>query len=241
MKKLLLLFLVTAFSINLFAQRDSTLDNQLSKKEIAEGWRLLFDGNTLDDWRTYKNVTGSSWKVVDGMICSTKPEGNTNPDLITDAEFENFELHVDWKISAQGNSGIMYLVTEEYANAFESGPEYQLIDDDGFPEKIEDWQKTGANYAMNVPMVRAIKQPGEWNHTVIIVNKGHVEHWLNGEKVVEYEIGSTAWIKAKEESKWNEDKGYAKAKAGHIAFQASHSHVENTGVCFKNIKIKNLK
>lgn len=232
---------LSAFTAPYHITGDSTLDNQLSKKEIKEGWQLLFDGRTLEDWRTYKSETGSSWKVVEGMICSTKPEGDKNPDLISEATFENFELQVDWKISPQGNSGIMYLVTEAYDHPFESGPEYQLIDDEGFPEKIEDWQKTGANYAMNVPMVKAIKAPGEWNHTVIIVKKGHVEHWLNGKKVVEYELWTDAWKKAKAASKWKDAAGYGMSKSGHIAFQASHSGVENSGVCFKNIKIKALK
>lgn len=250
MKKFLLTtlcFVIAAVSVKTFATphytaiKDSAMENQLSKKERKDGWQLLFNGQSLDNWRIYKNETGSSWKVQDGMICSTKPAGNSNPDLISNAMYENFELQVDWKISAEGNSGIMYLVTEEYNHPFESGPEYQLIDDDGFPEKIQDWQKTGANYAMNVPMVRAIKTPGEWNHTVIIVNKGHVEHWLNGQKVVEYELWSDAWKKAKEEGKWKDAPGYGSAKSGHIAFQASHSNVENTGVCFKNIKIKVLK
>jgi hypothetical protein len=224
---------------NLF--RDSILDNQLSKKEIKDGWQLLFDGQSLDDFRTYKSESGSSWKVVDGMICSTKPEGDKNPDLITNGKYENFELQVDWKISPQGNSGIMYHVTEDYDHPYESGPEYQLIDDDGFPEKIENWQKTGANYAMNPPMIRAIRQPGEWNHTVIIVSKGHVEHWLNGKKVVEYELWTDEWKKHKAEGKWKDAPGYGAAKSGYLAFQASHSGVENTGVCFKNIKIKILK
>ena len=222
-------------------EQDSALDNQLSKKEIQQGWQLLFNGQSLGDWRTYKNETGSSWKVQDGMICSTKPEGDKNPDLITNAMYENFELQVDWKISPQGNSGIMYRVTEDYEYPFQSGPEYQLADDDGFPEKLEAWQKTGASYAMKVPMVNAAKKPGEWNHTVILVSKGHVEHWLNGQKVVEYEMWSDMWFKAKASGKWKDAPGYGMAKRGYIAFQASHSNVENSGVCFKNIKIKVLK
>jgi hypothetical protein len=104
---------------------------------------------------------------------------------------------MDWKISPKGNSGIMYLVTEQYDNTYQSGPEYQLIDDNGFPEHIEEYQKTGANYAMQAPGVSAAKAPGEWNHTMIIVNKGHVEHWLNGKKLLEYQIGSDEWKKQK--------------------------------------------
>lgn len=222
-----------------YAGIDTTADNQLTKKEKKEGWKLLFSGSSLDGFRTYKNEDGS-WSVKNGAICSEKPVSKGNPDLITTDEYENFELAIDWKISPQGNSGIMYMVTEQYDHPYESGPEYQLIDDKGFPEKIENWQTTGAAYAIKPPSVSAAKTPGEWNHTVIIVNKGHVEHWLNGQKVVEYELWSDSWKQAKANGKWKDDAGYGASKTGHIAFQASHSGVDNSGVCFKNIKIKLL-
>ncbi len=219
-------------------QRDTSINNQLTKKEKATGWMLLFDGNTLNGWRTFKNEKGS-WKASDGMLCSrSADEGNA--DLITDSVYTNFELDIDWKISPEGNSGILYMVTEDYDHSYLSGPEYQLIDDDGFPEKIQDWQKTGANYAMQPPSVKAANKPGEWNHTKIIVNNGHVEHWLNEKKVVEYDIWSDAWKKQKAAAKWKDDVGYAASKTGHIALQSSHSNVETSGICFRNIKIKKL-
>ena len=108
----------------------------------------MFDGKTMNGWRTYKNAKGS-WKVLDGILCSSSADEG-NADLITDGVYKNFELSIDWKLSPEGNSGIMYLVTEDYEDAFLSGPEYQLIDDEGFPEKIEDWQKTGANLCENL-------------------------------------------------------------------------------------------
>ena len=217
---------------------DTSGNNMLTQKEMQEGWKLLFNGKTLDGWRTYKNQPGA-WKVNEGELCSER-SGNAHADLITDNEFENFELSIDWKISPKGNSGIMYLVTENYDNAFESGPEYQLIDDDGFPEHIEDYQKTGANYAMQAPAIKAANAPGEWNHTTIIVNKGHVEHWLNGKKVVEYTLGSDEWKKQKAAGKWKDEAGYGEARKGHIALQSAHSDIDNTYICFKNIKIKML-
>jgi len=219
---------------------DTSADNQLTQQEKQEGWKLLFDGKTLHNWRTYKNISGSSWKANDGALCSEKPSGNQNPDLITTDMYQNFQLSIDWKISPQGNSGIMYLVTEDHDQTYESGPEYQLIDNKGFTGQIEENQKAAANYAMQVPAVDATKPPGEWNHGVIIVNKGHVEHWLNGQKVVEYELGSDKWKQQKAAGKWKDEASYGAAKSGHIALQASHSGVANTGVCFKNIKIKVL-
>lgn len=218
-------------------EKDTTI-NQLTQQEKAAGWQLLFDGKTLDGWKTFKNQPGS-WKVTDGMLCSASADAG-NADLLTNGMYENFELDIDWKLSPQGNSGILYLVTEDYDQTYLSGPEYQLIDDDDFPEKIEDWQKTGANYAMNPPAVKAAKKPGEWNTTKIIVNKGHVEHWLNGKKVVEYSLWSDDWKKAKAAGKWKDAAGYAASKSGHIALQSSHSGVETSGICFRNIKIRQL-
>lgn len=167
-------------------------------------------------------------------------KGNKDPqlrhaDLITEQQFENFELEFDWKIAAQANSGVMYLVTEAYASAYLSGPEYQLIDDKGYPAKLEDWQKTGANYAMDPPMLDATKPAGEWNHTRILVNKGHVEHWLNGKKVVDYELWSPTWQQHKAAGKWKDAPGYCASKSGHIALQDHGGEV-----WFRTIKIRKL-
>jgi len=223
---------------NTVMHNDTTIYNQLTQQEKTKGWQLLFDGKTLNGWKTFKDQPGS-WKVTDGMLCSASADAG-NADLLTNGVYENFELDIDWKISPEGNSGILYLVTEDYDQTFLSGPEYQLIDDDGFPEKIEDWQKTGANYAMNPPAIKAAKKPGEWNTTKIIVNKGHVEHWLNGKKVVDYTLWSDEWKKQKAAGKWKDAAGYAASKSGHIALQSSHSNVETSGICFRNIKIQQL-
>ena len=156
-------------------------------------------------------------------------------DMITTGEFENFDLSVDYKISPQGNSGIIYLATEEFPAAYQSGPEYQIIDDKNFPEKLEDWQKSGANYAMNTAPDAAPNEVGEWNTARIVKNGSHVEHWLNGKKIVEYEIGSDDWKKKKAEGKWKDTPGYGVAKKGHFALQDHGSEA-----WFKNIKVKEL-
>jgi hypothetical protein len=218
---------------------DTTTDNQLTQNETQQGWKLLFDGNSLNGWRTYKNEPGS-WNVQGGMLCSERSGDNQHADLITNDMFENFEFSIDWKISPKGNSGIMYLVTEQFDNTYQSGPEYQLIDDDGFTGQIEEYQKTSANYAMQAPTVKAVNPPGTWNTTKIVVNKGHVEHWLNGKKVVEYELWSDEWKKQKAAGKWKDEAGYGASKTGHIALQSAHSNIDKTDICFKNIKIKLL-
>jgi len=223
---------------NTSIMKTDTTINELTEIEKSNGWQLLFDGKTMNGWRTYKNGNGS-WKVLNGILCSSSADAG-NADLMTNGIYKNFELSIDWKISPEGNSGIMYLVTEDYDQSFLSGPEYQLIDDEGFPAKLENWQKTGANYAMDAPLINAANKPGEWNNTKIVVNNGYVEHWLNGQKVVAYTLWDDEWKKKKESGKWKDAPGYAASNAGHIALQSSHSNVEASGICFRNIKIKTL-
>lgn len=233
----LILVLVTVFSVaNVNAQRSN--DNKLSKQEKAEGYHLLFDGKTLDGWRGYKNQSIASWSVSNGVIHCRRGEENygaITADLSTDKQYENFDLSLDWKISPKGNSGILYLVTEDGQYSFESGPEYQIIDDANFPEKLEDWQHTAANYAMN-PAPDAKPNPaGEWNHARIVKKGNHVEHWLNGKKVVAYELHSAEWNKERESGKWKDYPLYGKSNKGYITFQNHGSEV-----WFKNIKIRKL-
>jgi hypothetical protein len=197
----------------------------------------LFDGKTLAGWRSYQHKPVDSWQAGDGMLFNkgNKDQDVKHADLITEKEYENFELSLDWKIAPGSNSGVLYMVTEEFAASYHSGPEYQLIDDTGYPGKLEDWQKTGANYAMDVPMMNATKPAGEWNHTIIKVNKGHVEHWLNGKKVVEYELWTDTWKQHKLSGKWKDTPGYGLAKKGHIALQDHGGEV-----WFRNITIREL-
>lgn len=212
--------------------------NMITESEKAEGWQLLFNGKNLDGWRIYKAKPANSWVVEEGVLhClgSETDKSDKRADLITDKQYENFEFETDWKLAPKGNSGIMYLVTEEFDAPYLSGPEYQIIDDNNFPEKLEDWQKSGADYAMYPPLKMAAKAIGEWNHTRIVVNKGHVEHWLNGEKTADYDMGSDDWKKKKAAGKWKDAPGYGKAKKGHIALQDHGSEI-----WFKNVRIKEL-
>ncbi len=210
----------------------------LSKNETDQGWQLLFDGKTLNGWRTYQNKPSDSWSVKDGSLyCagSTTNKSDMRADLITTQQFENFELSLDWKIAPKGNSGVMYRVTEEFPAAYQSGPEYQLIDDVNFPEKLETWQKTGANYAMDPAPTAAPHPAGEWNHTRIIVNGARVEHWLNDQKIVEYELWTDDWKRKKMEGKWKDAPGYGMARKGFIALQDHGSEA-----WFRNVKLKVL-
>ncbi|MFM7838782.1 MAG: DUF1080 domain-containing protein [Chitinophagaceae bacterium] len=210
-------------------------DNRLSRDERKEGWILLFDGTSLQGWRNFKNRNADSWAVQGGEIVCRETGVKGRADLITDQQFDNFELQIDWKIAPKHNSGIIYRSTEDNGASFESGPEYQLIDDLGYPDPLHDKQLSGANYDMDAPSAKVAKPAGEYNRTRLVVNKNHVEHWLNGVKVVEYELGSALWKQHKEESKWKDVAPYGQSSAGHIALQD-----HGGGVAFKNIKIRKL-
>lgn len=218
-----------------------TAGASLTDAQKAEGWKVLFDGKSLNGWQIFKARKNNTWEVKEGVLhCkplneNAKGDGDERSDLMTSDEFENFEFVCDWKITAKGNSGIIYRATEEFEQPYYSGPEYQLIDDEGYMPKPTDKQLTGAAYDMYATAPKTMKAIGEWNSTKIVVNGKHVEHWLNGQKIVEYEFGSPDWTKRKDASKWKEWKGYGLAAKGHIDLQ-DHGHE----VWFKNVMIKTL-
>ncbi|HVW98072.1 MAG TPA: DUF1080 domain-containing protein [Mucilaginibacter sp.] len=203
-------------------------------------WTSLFDGKTLNGWHSFnKKGTVKNWTVEDGaLVCLGAAEGDTGGDIVTDGQYDNFELSWDWKIDKGSNSGVLYHVIEDPArhSTYETGPEYQIIDDEGWPEKLEDWQKTGCDYAMHLPNNKKKLMPvGEWNNSKIIFRNGHVEHWLNGKKIIAFNAWTVDWNKKKAEGKWKDYPDYGMAKTGHIALQ-DHGHK----AYFRNIFIKNL-
>jgi len=209
--------------------------NQLTDEEKAAGWKLLFDGQSLTGWKFFKSSPNNSWEVVDGTLhCKPFIDGNENKraDIMTADRYENFELAFDWKISSQGNSGVMFRVIEEYDQPYLSGPEYQVMDMNA-PGDVKDVHKTGANYDMHATTGAVPNATGEWNTSRLVVNGSHVEHWLNGVKVLEYDLQSDDWQKRKAASKWKDAEGYGAAKEGHIDFQD-----HNQEAWFRNIKIK---
>jgi hypothetical protein len=211
-----------------------SIHNQLTKAEKAAGWQLLFDGTSTKGWHVFNKQGTAGWEVTNGELIAL---GTNNNDIITDKQFKNFELSLEWKISPQGNSGIFFNVVEadEYNVVYATGPEYQLLDDEGYPNPLKDAQYSGANYDMHPPAKRMVKPVGEFNTSKIIVNDGHVEHWLNGEKVVEYQLWTPEWNTKVQGSKWKDFPGYGKAKEGHIALQ-DHGNK----IWFRNIKIRPL-
>lgn len=208
--------------------------NALSQAEKEAGWQLLFDGGSLEDnWHSFKRDTVAGWTVEDGTIALKGGGG----DLVTDETYDDFELSLEWKIEEAGNSGIIYRVVEapEYSATYVTGPEYQLLDDQGFPQELKPNQYAGSNYDMRAPSKKVARPAGQWNKTRIVVNRNHVEHWLNGAKVVEYELGSESWKLRVETSKWKDYPDYGKAEEGHIALQDHGNQV-----WFRNVKIREL-
>lgn len=210
-------------------------DNTLTRKEKKEGWVLLFDGKTMKGWKGFKDRPAAGWQVENGLLMCKEGNIQGRSDLITMDMYENFELKIEWKIAPKHNSGIIYMVTEEAGATYETGPEYQLIDDLGYPDPLKDVQLSGANYDMNPPTGKAAKPAGEFNETRILIQKGHVEHWLNGVKVVEYELWTPEWEQTKANSKWKDVATYGQSASGYIALQD-----HGGGVWFKNIKIRKL-
>lgn len=210
-------------------------DNKLTEKEKQEGWQLLFDGNTMNGWRMFRNRTADGWEVKNGELVNRTEGATRRSDIITQEQFENFELSFDWKLNPGKNSGVMYHVTEDNGATYESGPEYSLIDDEGYAEELAPAQKSGANYDVHAPSELAAKPVGQYNTSKIVVKGNHIEHWLNGKKVVEFEKGSPEWLELKNKSKWKDVKTYSASNSGHIALQD-----HGGGVAFKNIKIRKL-
>jgi hypothetical protein len=208
--------------------------NMASPREAQGTWRPLFDGRTTAGWRGFlTKQMPAGWKVVDGALTRVDKAG----DIVTLDEFADFELSIDWKISKGANSGIFYRVVEnqEDESMWMVAPEYQIIDDKGYPQKLKDTQHTGANYDLQPPARNVSKPAGEWNTTRIIANGKHVEHWLNGVKLVEYEIDSPAWKALVAKSKFKDHPRYARAPKGRIGIQ---DHGDS--VAFRNIKIREL-
>lgn len=207
--------------------------NMLTQAERQNGWQLLFDGDSLSAWRGFnQQAVPQGWTAQNGAIYF---DGEGEGDLITKDQYDNFELSLDWKIAEGGNSGILYNVSEEYESVAASGPEYQLIDAENYQNEVSDVQQSASNYALYAPTADVVRPAGQWNEARIVIDGDRVEHWLNGEQVVEYEIGSEEWKKRVANSKFADWEGYAQSEAGHLALQ-NHGHP----VWFRNIKIRPL-
>ncbi len=196
-------------------------------------WTVLFDGKTVKGLRGYKQSGfPDSWEVVDGTLKTVPGHG---VDLISEEVYKNFELELEWKVPKGGNSGIFYFATEEGNYIWQSAPEMQVVDDEKHTDGKNTLTSAGALYALIAPSANVVKPVGEFNQVRIKVKNNHVEHWLNGTKIVEYVYGSDMMWDLVAKSKFNKMPLFAKASEGHIGLQGDHGLI-----WYKNIRIRRL-
>jgi hypothetical protein len=174
----------------------------------------------------------SGWRIADGTLTKSTSIG----DIITRDEFGDFELAFDWMLAPGGNAGVFYRGTEEYDHIYWSGPEYQLLDDAGHPDGKNRLTSAASAYALYAPPAGVVKPAGEWNSSRIVAKGAHIEHWLNGQKVVEYELWSPDWEAKVKASKFGEWPHYGRAHRGHIGIQGDH----DGELTLRNIRIRVL-
>jgi len=220
----------------------------ISCEKNESEWIDLFDGKSTDGWRAYNGKEiPEKWAAIDGELTfdtdlKLEDEWIGGGDIIYyKEEFEYFELYLEWKLPKGGNSGVFYNVQEGFQAPYAISPEYQLLDDIGWEEinnaKLEEWQKAGANYAMHEADLskKQLNPAGQWNSSKIVYTAKKVEHWLNGQLLLEFAPYSKEWYLKRDSGKWDDYPDYGKFKKGYIALQDHDSPI-----WFRNIKIRKL-
>ena len=206
--------------------------NRLNATERAAGWQLLFDGNSLTGWRGYNSESmPTGWSAENGMLIRTGPGG----DIITEQQFADFELSLEWLVGPGGNSGVLFRAVEGQEEVYHGAPEMQILDDAGHPDGRSPLTSAGSNYGLHGVPRGIVKSAGEWNTSRIVVVNNQVEHWLNGDKVGEYELGSADWAQRVANSKFAQWPAYGRASRGHIGIQDHGDRVS-----FRNLKIREI-
>lgn len=204
---------------------------ELTPREEEAGWRLLLDG-TLDAWRGYRRDDAPAGWSAEGGTLSFTP-GVDGGTLITRDRFADFELALEWKVAEGGNSGVFYRVTEAERAPYWTGPELQVLDNKGHPDGRTPETSAGANYGLHAPGEDVTRPAGEWNEVRIVVRGAHVEHWMNGVRIVEYELWTDKWRAAVAATKFADWPGYGMAAAGHVGLQD-----HGDPVWYRNIRVR---
>jgi hypothetical protein len=230
-------FVVVFFACGCVA-RTATSDSSAGVSTSAAAtsdWKVLFDGSSADSWRGYRmNAMPSGWSIVDGALTKSEP----TEDIVTRDRFDDFELEIEWKIGKGGNAGLFYRGTEEFEKIYHTAPEYQLLDDDNHPDGRSRMTAAGSVHSMYPAPAGHLKPVGEWNSTRVIARGPHVEHWLNGTKLLEYELWSPDWETRYRSSKFAEwAPKYGRYQSGHISIQGDHGGV----LALRNIRIRELR
>ncbi|HEY6901342.1 MAG TPA: DUF1080 domain-containing protein [Puia sp.] len=234
-KTLATLCLVTSAFLSCTTEKH---DNQLTQQEKSEGWTLLFDGQTTKGWHIYNNAKGpSTWSVSNGELTCGPDIRFVHLDLVSDAEYKNYDLRFDWKINKGGNSGVFINVQErpDIQAAWASGPEYQMLDtahaDYHLPTK-----RSGTLFNLTAPLAPAETRPApQWNESRIVQRDGHIEFYLNGVLTTQQDLTAPAWQDSVSKTYFHNFPSFGQHTSGHIGLQDWHK-----SVAFKNIKIRPL-
>jgi hypothetical protein len=213
-------------------QEGSALSAASAGGAQTDVWKPLFDGRSLSGWRGGKSqAPPAGWAAVEGTLARQGSGG----DILTVEEFGDFELRLQWKIAEGGNSGIFFHVLSDGREVWESGPEMQILDNARHVDGRSPLTSAGANYGLHAPLRDVTRPVGEWNDVALLVSGPSVQHWLNGVKVVEYELWSPQWESLVKASKFGTLPRYGRAKRGHIALQD-----HGDPVWFRDIRIRRL-
>ena len=212
------------------AETVQSAPNTLTAAEKSAGWKLLFDGKVIDQWRGFKQKTvPAGWKVVDGAIAQVAD----GPDLVSIDEYGSFDFKFDWRVTPGSNSGVMYRVSETGEETYHTGPEYQVLDNKGHEDGKNVLTSAAACYGLYPPPRDVTRPPNSWNEGRIVLNGNKGEHWLNGVQTAAFEIGSAEWKAKVAASKFNEWKAFGTFAKGRLVLQQ-----HGGGVSFRNLKIK---
>lgn len=212
--------------------------NTLSPSEKKDGWQLLFDGKTNEGWHGYNlKVFPDCWAIEDGALTMNTTGSAESLDILTSKMYRDFALSLEYKLTKAANSGIIFQIAEDpkYKFPYETGPEFQVIDHQNWPDTLESWQINGANYAMYPPVAQPYKALGDWNQILLVVKGNSVTQILNGVVVVKYEKNSEEWNKLRNSGKWTAFPDWGKYDEGYISLQ-NHG----TKVWYRSIKIKEI-
>ena len=207
----------------------------ISCSKTPSDWTILFDGQSVTGMRGYKmdSFPWDSWVIKEGAL-KTIP-GSKGVDIISTDIYKDFELELEWKLQSGGNSGIFYFATEDGNFIWQSAPEMQVLDNTAHPDRMRKVTSAGALYDLIAPKNEVVKPLGQFNQVKIISKDNHIEHWLNGQKLLEYEYGSEEMKALIGQSKFKDMPYFAKASSGRVGLQGDHGEV-----WYKNIRIRKL-